>query len=81
MEPYLPPLRMLPTTRSDENTHAPAPLRKTVFSDGSRTSQGAGYGFGVYYGHIPVTQRYGSAGPRTEVYDDEDISAVTQSKA
>lgn len=76
VESPLPPLRMLPTTRSNEAAYAPAPLRITVYSDGSRTGQGAGYGFVVYYGYIPITQGYGSAGSRTEVYDAEIMGAV-----
>lgn len=71
----LPPLRMLPTTRN-EAAYAPAPLRITVYSDGSRIDQGAGYGFAVYYGPTLITQGHGSAGPRTEVYDAEIMGAV-----
>jgi ribonuclease HI len=71
----LPPLRMLPNTRSEESTPAP-PLQMTVYSDGSRTDQGAGYGFIVYYGPTLVTQGFGSAGLRTEVYDAEIMGAV-----
>ncbi|KAJ5110315.1 hypothetical protein N7532_002960 [Penicillium argentinense] len=56
--------------------YAPAPLRITVYSDGSRTSQGAGYWFVVYYGSIPITQGYRSAGSRTEVYDAEIMGAA-----
>jgi ribonuclease HI len=76
VESRLPPLRILPTTDTNTAAYAPAPLRLTVYSDGSRTSQGAGYGFVVYYGSIPVTQGYGSAGSQTEVYDAEIMGAV-----
>ncbi|KAJ5761312.1 hypothetical protein N7520_008468 [Penicillium odoratum] len=72
----LPPLRILPTTDTNKAVYAPAPLRLTVYSDGSRTSRGAGYGFVVYYGSIPITQGYGSAGSQTEVYDAEIMGAV-----
>lgn len=76
VEVRLPPLCKLPTTNINMAAYAPAPLRLTVYSDGSRTSQGAGYGFVVYYGSIPITQGYGSAGSQTEVYDAEIMGAV-----
>jgi hypothetical protein len=62
----LPLPRMLPTDNKD---YSPAPLQISVYSDGSRTGQGAGYGYAVYFGPILVTKGHGPAGPRTEVYD------------
>ncbi|KAJ6093851.1 hypothetical protein N7499_003182 [Penicillium canescens] len=76
VESRLPPLRILPTTDANKAAYAPAPLRLTVYSDGSRTGQGAGYGFVVYYGSIPITQGYGPAGSQSEVYDAEIMGAV-----
>ncbi|KAF7113942.1 hypothetical protein CNMCM5793_006125 [Aspergillus hiratsukae] len=73
IEPPLPPLRMLPT---DRGKHLPSPLEVTVYSDGSRTDQGAGYGYAIYYGPILLTQGFGPAGARTEVYDAEIMGAV-----
>ncbi|CBF84144.1 hypothetical protein AN2724.2 [Aspergillus nidulans FGSC A4] len=69
----LPPLCMLPTDNKD---YSPAPLQISVYSDGSRTSQGAGYGYAVYFGPILVSTGHGPAGPRTEVYDAEIMGAV-----
>ncbi|CBF84167.1 hypothetical protein AN2711.2 [Aspergillus nidulans FGSC A4] len=69
----LPPLRMLPTDNKD---YSPAPLQISVYSDGSRTGQGAGYGYAIYFGPILVTKGHGPAGPRTEVYDAEIMGAV-----
>jgi ribonuclease HI len=69
----LPPLRMLST---DNRDYSPAPLQISVYSDGSQTSQGAGYGYAVYFGPILVTKGHGPAGPRTEVYDAEIMGAV-----
>ena len=69
----LPPLLMLPTDNKD---YSPAPLQISVYSDGSRTGQGAGYGYAVYSGPILVTKGHGPAGPRTEVYDAEIMGAV-----
>ncbi|CBF79097.1 hypothetical protein AN7094.2 [Aspergillus nidulans FGSC A4] len=48
----------------------------SVYSDGSRTSQGAGYGYAIYFGPILVSKGHGPAGPRTEVYDAEIMGAV-----
>ncbi|BDD59021.1 hypothetical protein MAP00_009279 [Monascus purpureus] len=59
IEPPLPSLRMLPT---DWGKHLPSPLEVTVYSDGSRTDQGAGYGYAIYYGPILLTQGFGPAG-------------------
>ena len=69
----LPPLHMLPTDNKD---YSPAPLQISVYSDGSRTGQGAGLGYAVYFGPILVTKGHGPAGPRTEVYDAEIMGAV-----
>nr|ABC24970.1 reverse transcriptase [Monascus pilosus] len=73
VEPQPPPLRMLPTHREG---HISSPLAISVYSDGSHTGQGAGYGYAIYYGSILVTQGQGPAGPRTEVYDAEIMGAV-----
>jgi hypothetical protein len=56
--------------------HTPSPLQITIYSDGSQTGQGAGYGFAIYLSPILVIQGLGSAGPRTEVYDAELMGAV-----
>ncbi|EAA66720.1 hypothetical protein AN0621.2 [Aspergillus nidulans FGSC A4] len=69
----LPLLCMLPT---DNKGYSPAPLQISVYSDGSRTSQGAGYGYAIYFGPILVSKGHGPAGPRTEVYDAEIMGAV-----
>jgi hypothetical protein len=68
-----PPLRMLPT---HHEAYSPAPLQISVYSDGSQTGQGAGYRYVVYYGPILITQGFGPAGPKTEVYDAELMGAV-----
>jgi ribonuclease HI len=64
---------MLPTDNID---YSPAPLRISVYLDGSQTSQGAGYGYAVYFSPILVTKGHGPAGPRIEVYDAEIMGAV-----
>jgi ribonuclease HI len=69
----LPPLCMLPTDNKD---YSPPLLQISVYSDSSRTSQGAGFGYAVYFGPILVTKGHGPAGPRTEVYNAEIMGAV-----
>ena len=69
----LPLLCMLPTNNKD---YSPAPLQISVYLDDSQTSQGAGYGYAVYFGPILVSKGHGPAGPRTEVYDAEIMGAV-----
>jgi ribonuclease HI len=69
---------MLPTPRKD---YAPAPLQISVYSDSSQTGQGVGYGYTVYYGSLLITQGFGPAGPKTEVYDAELMGAVAKLKA
>lgn len=64
---------MLPTHR-EERTRLP--LGITVYSNGSYTGQGAGYGYAIYYGPTLVTQGLDPAGPQTEVYDAEIMGAV-----
>jgi hypothetical protein len=69
---------MLPT---HHEAYSPAPLQISVYSDGSQTGQGAGYGYVVYYGPILITQGFGPAGPKTEVYDAELMGAVEELRA
>lgn len=73
IEAPLPPLRMLPTPREE---YKPSSLRISVYSDGSQTGQGAGYGYAIYFGPILITQGRGPAGPHTEVHDAELMGAV-----
>jgi hypothetical protein len=73
IEALLPPLHMLPTHRED---YSPALLQISVYSDGSQTGQGADYDYVVYYGPILITQGFGPADPKTEVYDAELMGAV-----
>lgn len=62
--------------RTHDDRNASICLDITVYSDGSRTGQGAGYGYAVYFGPTLLTQGYGPAGPQIEVYDAEIMGAV-----
>lgn len=64
---------MLPTPREE---YTPSPLQISVFSDSSQTSQGACFGYAIYFGPILTTQGLGPAGARTEVHDTELMGAI-----
>lgn len=68
---------MLPTERTTKTES----LDLVIYSDGSLSGQGAGYGYVVYYGKIRVAQGHGAAGTRTEVHDAEIMGAVEGLKA
>jgi hypothetical protein len=78
IEASLPPLQILPTPHKD---YAPAPLQISVYLDSSQTGQGVDYKYTVYYDFFFITQRFGPAGPKTEVYDAELMDIIAGLKA